>query len=179
MTIPTLLLPYFALFTSATVFLSTKIQFFNLVMGSVFRGNAIYLIAAFIIYCLLAAVLSVVYFIDSLCKKRDSLYLAKYFMIVKLIQVPGYALIFVLGVVCAITIFTIPFSVALFFFDCFSLFLSGLGVVSAVIRAIQQGFFKMKGILWGVLIAQFFFCIDVVAAIILYSILKNHKSVTQ
>ena len=179
MTIPTLLLPYFALFTLATIFFSTKSQFFKLVMESVFRGNAIYLIAAFIIYCLLAAVLSVVYFFDSLCKKRDALFLAKYFMIVKLIQVPGYALIFVLGVLCAIKIFTITFTVALIFFDCFSLLLSGLGVASAIFRTIQQGILKPKGILWVVLIAQFIFCVDVVASIILYVILKNYKSVTQ
>ena len=122
LTIPTLLLPYCTLFTLATIFLSTKTSFFKFVMESVFGGSAIYLFLALFIYCLLAAVLSAVYFIDSIYKKRDALFLAKYFMIVKLIQVPGYVLIFVLGVLCAITILTIPFSIALFFIDCFSFY---------------------------------------------------------
>ncbi len=178
LTIPTLLLPYCTLFTLATIFLSTKTSFFKFVMESVFGGSAIYLFLALFIYCLLAAVLSAVYFIDSIYKKRDALFLAKYFMIVKLIQVPGYVLIFVLGVLCAITILTIPFSIALFFIDCFSLLLSGLGIASAVIRAIQQEIFKPKEILW-VPITQLFFCIDVVAAIIFYVILKNPKAVVR
>lgn len=178
LTIPTVLLPYFALFTLATVFLSTKTSFFKWVMESVFCGNAILLIAAFILYCLLAAVLNAVFLIGGLCNKTDALFLAKYYMTVKLIQIPGYALIFVLGVLCAITIVTIPFSVALFFVDCFSLLLSGLGVASAAVRAIRQGIFKPKEILW-VLITQFIFCIDVVAAIILYVNLKNRKAVAQ
>ena len=178
LTIPTVLLPYFALLTLATVFLSTKTPFFKWVMESVFRGNAILLIAAFILYCLLAAVLNAVFLIDALCNKTDALFLAKCYMIVKLIQIPGYALVFVLGVLCAITIVTIPFSVALFFIDCFSLLLSGLGVASAVVRAIRQGIFKPKEILWA-LIAQFVFCIDVVASIVLCVHLKNRKAVAQ
>ena len=174
--IPILLLPYLALLTLATIFLSTKSAFFNRVMESVFYGNALYLIATFLIYCLLVAVLSAVCFIVSIHKKWDAFSLAKFFMIVKLLQIPSYALIFVLGVLFSITIFTIPFSIALIFVDYVSLILSGLGVISAVINTIRQGVFNKKEVLW-LLIAQFFFCIDVVAAMILYKKLKNLKTV--
>lgn len=177
-TVPIILLPYFALLTLATVFLSTDVAFFRWIMKSVFRGNALCLIAALLIYCLLVTALSVVYFIVSIYKKWDPLSLAKIFMTVKLLQIPAYVLIFVLGVLLSFAIFTIPFTAALFFLDCLSLFLSRLGVASAVINAFGQGIFKPKEIVW-VLIAQFVFCLDVIASIILYIKLKNLKTDTQ
>ena len=74
----------------------------------------------------------------------------------------------------AITVFTIPFSIALFLFDCFSLVLTGIGVISAVINAIRQGVSTPKELFW-LAIAQFFFCVDVVASIVLYVKLKKTK----
>lgn len=176
--IPIALLPYFALFAPATLFLSTKCPFFRWVMESVFRGNALYLTAVFFLCCFLVAALSAVCFLVSICKKWDSLSLAKIFMIVKLLQVPAYVLIFACGVLFSITIFTVPFSVALLFSDCVSVFSTGLGVASAAINAIRQDIFKPKEILW-VIIAQFVFCADVVASMILYIKLKNRKADTQ
>lgn len=177
MAIPILLLPYLALLTLATIFLSTDGSFFNWVMENVFRSNALYLIAAFLIYCLLVTVLSVIYFIVSIYKKWDALSQAKLFMMIKLLQIPSYVLIFALGVVLSITIFTFPFSIALMLLDSLTLFLTGLGVASAVINAIRQNIFKSKEIIW-VMIAQFIFCLDVVAAIIFYRKLKSIKADT-
>ena len=171
--IPILLLPYFALLTLATIFLSTKSTFFNRIMEFVFHSNALYLIAAFFVCCLLVTILSAVCFIISIYKKWDALSLAKLYMIIKLLQIPAYVLIFVLGGLFSITIFTIPFSIALILIDCISLFLTGLGVVSAVINTIRQDVFNAKEVIW-VVIAQFFFCVDVVASIILYIKLKNN-----
>ena len=74
-------------------------------------------------------------------------------------------LIFVFGILLAITIFTIPFSIGLFLFDCLSLFLTGALMISAVINSIKQGIVKFKDILW-IMILQFVFCADVVSAII-------------
>ena len=172
--VPALLLPYLTLLTLATIFLSTTVPFFKWVMEVVFCSNALYLIAAFLICCFVVAVFSVVCFFVSIYKKWDCVSLAKLFMIVKLIQIPAYVLIFVLGVFMAITVFTIPFSIALFLFDCFSLALTGIGVVSAAINAIRQGVSTPKELFW-LAIAQFFFCVDVVASIVLYVKLKKLK----
>ena len=172
--VPALLLPYLTLLTLATIFLSTTVPFFEWVMYGVFSANALYLLAAFLISCFAVAVFSVICFFISIYKKWDCVSLAKLFMIVKLIQIPAYVLIFILGVFMAITVFTIPFSIALFLFDCFSLVLTGIGVISAVINAIRQGVSTPKELFW-LAIAQFFFCVDVVASIVLYVKLKKLK----
>ena len=170
--IPILLLPYLALFTLATVFLSTKIAFFRYIMEYVFGSNALYLIGTFILYCVLTTILSISCFAFSIYHKWDALSLVKTMMIIKLIQIPAYILIFVLGIFLAITIFTFPFAIGLFLLDCLSLFLTGILVVSAAINSIKQGLFKLKDVFW-IMILQFVFCVDVISTIIFYVKLKN------
>ena len=170
--IPILLLPYFALFALATIFFSTKLTFFRLIMESVFHSNALLLIAALMIYCLVAIAVSVVCLVMGIRKKWDALLMAKTAMIVKLAQVPAYIVIFILGVMLAITIITIPFAIMLFFVDCLSLVLTGLLVIASVIITIRQGVLKPKDVRWVTLL-QFVFCADVVASVVFYLKLRN------
>ena len=177
MVIPTLLLPYLALFTLATVFLSTKVAFFKYIMDSVFDSNVLFLIAAFILCCIVATVLDIICVSFSISKKWSALSFAKVVMIIKLIQIPAYILIFILGVLLAITIFTIPFSIALFLSDCLSLALTGALAVSAMINSIRQGAFQLRDV-FAMIIMQFVFCADVVVFIIFYIRLKNKTDKT-
>ena len=172
--IPILLTPYLALFTLATILFSTKLSFFKLIMESVFYSNALYLIAFFLVYCILVTGFSIVCFVVGIYKKCNALSLMKLILMVKIIQIPAYVLIFVLSVVFAITIFTLPFSIGLFLIDCLSLFLTGLGVISAVINTTRQGIFKIKEVFW-VIIAQFIFCVDVLSSIVFYIKLKKSQ----
>ena len=172
--LPTALLPYVALFALATVFLSTKLSFFEVTMESVFGGNGLYLFAAFLLYCLLCMALGVVGFVVGICKKWDAVSLAKFAMIVKLIQIPAYLTLFVLGLLLMLAIFTIPFSIVLFFVCSLTLALTGLWVVSASITALRQGICKPQEVIW-VMILQFVFCADVVASIIFYVTLKKKQ----
>jgi len=172
--IPAALLPYAALFTLATIFLSTKFDFFEMTMESVFDGNGLYLLLAFFLYCMLATALGAVGFIVGICKKWDAVSLAKFAMIVKLIQIPAYLVIFVLGVLLMITIFTFPFAIGLYFLNCLSLFLSGMWVIAAAINALRQGICKPQEVVWTI-IFQFVFCADVIAAIVFYIKLKNKQ----
>lgn len=172
--IPTTLLPYLALFTLTAIFLSTKYRFFEVVMESVFNNNAIYLILALLLYCILATALSIIFFATSIRQEWEPVSLAKSAMIIKLIQVPAYALIFVLGILLVITIFTIPFSIGLFLLDCLCLFLSGLLTSAAVINAARQGIFSFKEVVW-IIILQLVFCADVIASILFYLKVKERK----
>ena len=165
--VPIVLVPYLALFTFGTVFFSTKIPFFYYIMESVFDSNALYLIAALLLYCLLTGVLSIVFFFVSLYKKWNTISLAKTAMIMKLAQIPAYVLIFVLGAVFVITIFTIPFSIILFLIDCLSVFITGLFVISSVIATIRNNTFTLKEVIWVILL-QFVFCADVISSVIFY-----------
>lgn len=88
-------------------------------------------------------------------------------MVVKLIQIPAYLAIFVLGVLFFISIFTYVFSIFFILYDAAAILLTGLIGVAAVIRAHAEGratdaFAVINGIL------QFIFCVDVVSSIVVY-----------
>lgn len=123
---------------------------------------------------MLTTIFSVIYFIKSIVKKDDPELLAKRAMIVKLVHVPAYIMIFILGICFMITIFTIPFTIGLFLIDSLILFLSSLLTISSVINGLRTGILKIKDIIW-VVILQFVFCADVVVAVIYYLKIKRVK----
>lgn len=170
--LPAVLLPYVALMALAVIFFSADLPMFARIMESVFDNNGLILIAALLGYCLIAAALSIFCFFRSICKKWDALSLAKTAVIVKLVQIPAYIGVFVVGVLCTITVFTIPFTVGVFLLDCVTLFLSGLLTSAAVINAVRQNNRPFKQVFWVILL-QFVFCADVVAAILFYHQLKK------
>ena len=173
--LPAMLLPYVALFALAGVFSSTQLPLFQWVMACVFQGNAWYLIAAVGCFVLLSIVSSLIFFALSICKKWDPLTLAKNAIFIKCIQIPAYLLIFVLGVVMLITIFTFPFAVALCFLDGVTLFLTGLVVNSSGINAVQQKRISRKdALLFAVL--QFVFVADVISSVVLFRRLSKGKN---
>ena len=180
MIVPAMLLPYLALFTLATVFLSTKTDFFGYIMESVFNSNAWLLLTFFALCCSIAGAFDIIFAVLSIREKRDAVSLAKAAMLIKLIQIPAYTLIFVLGGLLTIAILTIPFSIGLFLFDCLSVLLTGAVVVIAGVNSIRQGTFKLKDVL-PIMILQLVFCADVVSSVIFYVMLKNaaHKAAEQ
>lgn len=170
--IPTLILPYFVLLMLATLFFSTSNPFFEFIAMYVFRSNALIMISVLLAYCIIAAALSIICFAVSIRKDWDALSLAKSALIIKLIQVPAYIAIFVLGLMFAITIFTFAFSIFFILIDCLTLALTGLLTVSSVINAVKNGTIRIKEVIW-VIILQFVFCADVVASIIYYKKLRK------
>lgn len=170
--IPIALFPYLILFALATIFFSTEIPFFRWVMESVFDSNALLLIAALLLYFILTALLSIICFVVSIYAKWDALSLAKAAMIIKLIQIPAYVLIFALGFMFLITIFTAPISIILFMLDCLSMFLTGILVIASAISSVRNNIFSFKEISWVILL-QFVFCADVISSVIFYNKLKR------
>ncbi len=176
--IPSLLLPYIALLSLALIFFSTKIELFESIMENIFQSNGLLLIGVLLLYFVVSSVLGIVFFVAGIKNGWNALSLAKTAMIVKLIQIPAYVLIFILSVLLIFTIFTIPFALLLFLVDCFSLFLSGLISVSAIINSVNQGNFKSKEVIWFI-ISQFIFCADVVMTIIFYRKLKRKLEISE
>lgn len=170
--IPAALLPYAALLVLATIFFSTRHRIFGFIVEEIFQGNIWFLLAAFFLFCLLSTALSTICFVKSIREKWDPLSLAKYAMITKLIQIPAYILIYILGVLLFISIFTFAFSIGLFLLDCLAVVLTGLLTIAAAINAIRWDIFRTKEVLW-IIILQFIFCADVAASIVLYRKLKK------
>lgn len=172
--VPTLALPYFVLCAFTITLFSTKHPLCRYIMERIFAGNGLLLIATILTFSLLAAVLSVTCFIISIRKQWDALPLAYTAMIMKLLQIPAYVVIFILGVVLLTTIMAIPISFSLFLLDCLTLVLTGLLTTAAAVLALRKQTITRKE--FGLLVAlQLVFCADIIASILLYTILKKRK----
>jgi len=163
--LPTSLLPYAVIVILSLVFF--------------YRGNNMtvflpYLILGLFLLCILAIAQIAVYCSLAIRKRLDALSLAKLAMIIKLIQVPAYLLIFVVGFLMLLTIWTYAITVLLFLLDCLTLVLSGLMTTVSVINANRQGIYPIKQSIWCIIL-QFVFCADVVATVIYYKKLQDRQ----
>lgn len=170
--IPSIILPYVLLLVLFTIFSGSGNPISCFIIEDIFAGNGLLLFLAFCIFTFISFVLNIIFFVLSITKKWDELYLAKVAMITKLIQIPSYIVIFVLGVLLTITIFTFVFSILMFFFDYLTLIMTGLINSAAVINASRKKAVSFGKNIW-IIILQFVFCADVVASIIFYIKIKN------
>ena len=102
-------------------------------------------------------------------ERYTPLALARAVMIVKLVQIPAYAGILLLGMGFSLTVY-FAVNVVFFLFDVLTIALSGLLGVAAVSRA-QEIFTKYHAERLGIF--QFIFCVDVVASMISYCRLRR------
>lgn len=93
--------------------------------------------------------------------------LARTNMLVKIIQIPAYAIVFVMGLLCCVMIFTIGISFALMALDMFSIGLTGMFACAAFYRLRKERLItpKMQALYS---FASFLFCADVIIAVIGY-----------
>ena len=165
--IPAVLLPYFMLFGLAIIFFSPESAAMGFIMDNVFRGNAWNVGLIILLFYVLALGLCIAWLVISLRKDYSAVWLAKIAMIVKTIHIPAFVANFFLGIVFAITIFTLPFTVILIIFDCMMILLTGILSCTAVIAARRQQLITSNQKICF-LIMQFFFCADVVSTILLF-----------
>lgn len=128
------------------------------------------------LFFLLVLVCNVIFACLLKAKRIDfsSVELAKANMIMRVSQIPAYIVIFIMGVMCLITIFTIGISLALVLLDCMAIFISGIIGVVAVWQNYEDGTASVKQAV-VLSICQFIFCIDVIGGIMLYIKAKNTK----
>lgn len=121
---------------------------------------------------LIAAAGNILFMARHLAGKYSAANLPFINLLIKLIHIPAYLLIFALGLLCMITIFTMGFSLFFVFFDCLTICLSGMIGLLAVSTLYRSG--KCTGpflILRGIL--QFIFVADIISAVIIYRRAKN------
>ncbi len=73
-----------------------------------------------------ALICSLIVFISSLLKKRNAQELLRINMVIKLLHIPSYIIIFTLGLMFSLTIFTIGITIVFMIWDCLTIVLSGL-----------------------------------------------------
>lgn len=95
-------------------------------------------------------------------------HLAKLNMLAKFIQIPAYCFHFVLGMIGSLaSVWGIGFVMWAIFIDVLTIVVSGTNGISAVVGCYKDGIFSKKSsIVFGIL--NYIFCIDVIAAIILF-----------
>jgi hypothetical protein len=140
-------------------------------MDTIFNNNAFSFLFILIIVFVAALVCALAVFITGFTKKKNSLEVLRINMIIKLIHVPAYLLIFVFGLLCTLTIFTIGINIVLIIFDGMTIILSGLIGIGGIIRGLRENKISIKkAVLHGML--QFVYCADIISSIVIYRAVK-------
>ena len=121
-----------------------------------------------ILFALATPICNIIFMI--LSRKDDPCDLIRTAFLVKLVHIPAYIIVFILGVVAAFMIFmTLPLILMLILFDCIVLFFSSSLSVFALAKNIKNN--KILSVV--ALICQFFFCADVISLLVLNNIMKK------
>ena len=170
--LPAAAIPYVVIITLLFIFYSVQNPAIGFIMEKLFFSNALYLLLLFLIYVVMAIALTVIAFVLAIVKNWDAVSLAKTAMLIKVIQIPAYIVIFGLGVLLAITIFTYPVTILFIILDYITLVMSGLLNIAGVILAARQKKQSFKSSVW-IVVLQFVYCADIVASVIFYIKLKK------
>lgn len=94
-------------------------------------------------------------------------------MLIKLLHMPAYTVIFLIGLLYASTVIGLIVTVSLLIIDCIVIFFSGMVGVIGILKMKREGKISSgQAVKYG--ICQFIFCIDVINAVVLY--IKNVRS---
>lgn len=139
-------------------------------------SDTTFVINALMITLLCLYILSFVFswriFLRGVTKKKDAIEILRICRMIKLVQIPAYLLIFGLGLLCCITIFTYGVTIVLMILDAITISFSGLIGLGGVIGCYRQNKITLKkAIIYGFL--QFIYCADVISTIIIYRRVKT------
>lgn len=134
--------------------------------------NIVSLLTIIIVLYIVVLICTIAKLMTNLSQKKEAREILRLNMIIKLVHIPAYLIIYIVGLVCLLTLFTFGISIILVFIDSMMIILSGLVGLGGVIRSVQEGkITKQTGILFGVL--QFMFCVDVIIAIVAYIMVRR------
>ena len=136
-------------------------------------------IALFVVPSVICVIIFIVFLILSFRNNNNmtpeySLRLMKTQLIMRLVQIPGYIMIFVASVAFLLTIFTAAFTVVFILVDIISITITGLLSVSVYYCLYRKGLLN-SGCLVLFSVLSFIYCLDVIVSIVGYVIAKNNK----
>ena len=139
-----------------------------------FHCNVILLAGALVLFGAAAFAFSCIVGMVVIVKAYDALAAARLNMIIKLIHMPAYVAIFVLGMAFFVTVFGIPFVMFFVLFDCAAIAMSGIIGASSVIRGFLEGRLdRASAITFAIM--GFVFVGDIVVGIMNYVALKRSR----
>ena len=135
-------------------------------MESVFQNNIFILLICLAIAYVVSFICAVILSITILAARISARNVARTSLTIKLIQVPAYIVLFIIGLGCSFTVFTYAVSIILIMLDNMTIAMTGLIGLSAAIRGRREKkISRKKAVIHGIL--QFVFCADVVSAFLL------------
>ena len=132
------------------------------------------LVIPLIVYVLTAGC-TITFAVKGIRKKWEPQQLAKSTMIVKLVQIPAYLFFGISGLICAIAVFGTLITIGLFILDCMILILTACLTAAAAINGTREGILSKTECVLFVL-SQLVFCLDVVATIVCYGIIRKRTT---
>ena len=169
-TLPILLFPYVYLTCLAGLIIAVLInpepsKAFAMVFMAVFASG---------VACTIWAFVSSILILTSAIKgKTDAAELSKLNMTIKLVHIPAYVINFVLGVLgLMMSVWGIPLFLWAIFIDVVTVTISGIVGVAANVRGKNESLLTTAQTVWFSILG-FVYCVDVVIAIVLNSIVKK------
>lgn len=125
------------------------------------------------IYSLIIFVVNVIACIKMWRGSGSTEKIIKSYFLIKVMQAPAYAIIFILGVLFMITIFTIGVSIVFMIMDAISVVISAMLGLAVFHRMKKDGMIN-EGTQILMSAGSFFFCVDVGVSIFAYIMSKNN-----
>lgn len=160
---------YLAALLPVLLFTAGKNKVLTFVWEHLFFNNVFVPLGFILLVGLVLYFMNIGFFLMTKNGGWNSQELAKMNMIVKLIQIPAYLFIFVVGLLCGMMIFTIGISFVLLVLDIFSIGMTGIFASCAFYTLKQEQ--KISGnmqVLYS--LASFLFCVDIIIAVVGYRI---------
>lgn len=109
-------------------------------------------------------------------RRKTAEELLKNAFLIKVIHIPTYILIFVLGVLMGLMFFmTFPFILLLIVIDLLTLWMSGMISVHSIAKSLKEGGLCSKPLLIIAMVCQLFFCADIISLFVVRIAIKKKK----
>ncbi len=151
----------------ALLFANGKSQMITFLWEHLFFNNVFVPLGAILLLGIFLYIINLLFLLNARHGKWSAQELCRTNLLVKLLQIPAYLFIFVVGLLCALMIFTIGISFVFVLLDIFTIGMTGLFACSAfyVLKKEQKISGKMQ-LFYS--LASFLFCADIVIAVIGY-----------
>lgn len=157
------------------LFTGGKSQITTFIWEYLFHNNVFVPLGFILIFGMSMYIINILFFLKARNGNWRALELTRTNMVVKLIQIPAYLLIFGMGLLCTLMIFTIGITFVLILLDAFAIGMTGLFAATAFYNLKKEQ--KITGTMQALYtFASFLFCMDVIAAIIGYHISRSNKT---
>ena len=146
--------------------------FSGFLMESLFQNNVYLCLLALLVLWGTSLICSITICAVSIIRKWDFMELSRINMIIKIVLIPAYIVIFAVGTICMLTIFTYLISLVLMILDGMAIILSGIFGFSAIKRSYDNNAISLNEMVIHSFF-QFIFCADVISSIIVYRKAKS------